>query len=110
MPPDCHAVLWLRQIRAIRATATEQLDAWKRVTDAVHAKGGKIVVQLWHGAGQPFDHHENIEANLKTHCGQIDGPIANCRSATRVARRSVIHPVDLLEDILHRITAGPTLA
>jgi N-ethylmaleimide reductase len=27
---------------------TEQLDAWKRVTSAVHAKGGKIVVQLWH--------------------------------------------------------------
>jgi N-ethylmaleimide reductase len=28
--------------------STEQLDGWKRVTDAVHAKGGKIVVQLWH--------------------------------------------------------------
>jgi N-ethylmaleimide reductase len=27
---------------------TEQLEAWKRVTDAVHARGGKIVVQLWH--------------------------------------------------------------
>ena len=27
---------------------TEQLDGWKKVTDAVHAKGGKIVVQLWH--------------------------------------------------------------
>ena len=27
---------------------TEQLDAWKHVTSAVHAKGGKIVVQLWH--------------------------------------------------------------
>ena len=27
---------------------TEQLDSWKRVTEAVHAKGGKIVVQLWH--------------------------------------------------------------
>jgi N-ethylmaleimide reductase len=27
---------------------TEQLDAWKRVTDAVHKAGGKIVVQLWH--------------------------------------------------------------
>jgi N-ethylmaleimide reductase len=27
---------------------TEQLDGWKRVTSAVHAKGGKIVVQLWH--------------------------------------------------------------
>jgi N-ethylmaleimide reductase len=27
---------------------TEQLDGWKRVTEAVHDKGGKMVVQLWH--------------------------------------------------------------
>lgn len=27
---------------------TEQLDSWKKVTQAVHQKGGKIVVQLWH--------------------------------------------------------------
>jgi N-ethylmaleimide reductase len=27
---------------------TEQLDGWKRVTDAVHAEGGRIVCQLWH--------------------------------------------------------------
>ena len=27
----------------------EQIDAWRKVTDAVHAKGGKIVLQLWHG-------------------------------------------------------------
>ncbi|MBI3349528.1 MAG: alkene reductase [Burkholderiales bacterium] len=26
----------------------EQVAAWKQVTDAVHAEGGKIVVQLWH--------------------------------------------------------------
>ena len=26
----------------------EQIAAWRRVTDAVHAEGGKIVVQLWH--------------------------------------------------------------
>jgi N-ethylmaleimide reductase len=26
----------------------EQVAGWKAVTDAVHAKGGKIVVQLWH--------------------------------------------------------------
>ncbi len=25
-----------------------QVDGWKKVTDAVHAKGGKIYVQLWH--------------------------------------------------------------
>jgi len=27
---------------------TEQLEAWKTVTQAVHDAGGKIVVQLWH--------------------------------------------------------------
>ncbi len=26
----------------------EQIAAWKQVTDAVHAEGGKIAVQLWH--------------------------------------------------------------
>ena len=26
----------------------EQVAAWKKVTDAVHARGGRIVVQLWH--------------------------------------------------------------
>ncbi len=25
-----------------------QIDAWRKVTDAVHAKGGRIFVQLWH--------------------------------------------------------------
>ncbi|MBT4016469.1 MAG: alkene reductase [Alphaproteobacteria bacterium] len=26
----------------------EQIDGWKLITDAVHAKGGKIYLQLWH--------------------------------------------------------------
>jgi N-ethylmaleimide reductase len=26
----------------------EQVAGWRRVTDAVHAQGGKIVIQLWH--------------------------------------------------------------
>lgn len=26
-----------------------QVAAWKKVTDAVHAKGGRILLQLWHG-------------------------------------------------------------
>lgn len=37
---------------------------------------GVRFVQLWHGAGQPWDHHDNIEGNLKKHCGDIDAPIA----------------------------------
>jgi N-ethylmaleimide reductase len=27
----------------------EQIIGWKKITDAVHAKGGKILLQLWHG-------------------------------------------------------------
>ena len=37
---------------------------------------GVRFVQLWHGAGQPWDHHDNIEANIKKHSADIDGPIA----------------------------------
>ncbi len=55
---------------------TEQLDGWKRVTEAVHDAGGKIVVQLWHvgrvshrelqpGGGQPVA-PSAITANTKT--------------------------------------------
>jgi N-ethylmaleimide reductase len=28
--------------------STEQVAGWRRITDAVHAVGGRIVVQLWH--------------------------------------------------------------
>ncbi len=28
--------------------SAEQVQGWKKITDAVHAKGGKIVLQLWH--------------------------------------------------------------
>ena len=27
---------------------TEQIEGWKQVTDAVHAEGGRIFLQLWH--------------------------------------------------------------
>jgi hypothetical protein len=37
---------------------------------------GVRVVQLWHGAGQPWDHHDNIESNIRKNSSEIDGPIA----------------------------------
>jgi hypothetical protein len=37
---------------------------------------GVRYVQLWHGAGQPWDHHGDIEKNMRTNCGEIDQPIA----------------------------------
>lgn len=29
--------------------SSAQVAGWKKITDAVHAKGGKIVAQIWHG-------------------------------------------------------------
>lgn len=39
-----------------------QVDGWKKVTDAVHKKGGKIVLQLWHGgrACHPDLNHDHV--------------------------------------------------
>lgn len=37
---------------------------------------GVRYVQLWHGAGQPWDNHDNIADNHRKLAAQIDGPIA----------------------------------
>jgi len=54
--------------------------------DAVHGRQTLIArrllergvryVQLWHGAGQPWDNHDNIAENHRRIAGEIDGPIA----------------------------------
>lgn len=63
--------------------APEQLAGWRKVTDAVHAAGGKIVVQLWHvgrishnslqpGGGKPVA-PSAIRAKSKTYLINRDG-------------------------------------
>jgi len=37
---------------------------------------GVRYVQLWHGAGQPWDNHAEIEGNHRRLAGELDGPIA----------------------------------
>lgn len=63
--------------------APEQLEGWRRVTDAVHAEGGCIVTQLWHvgrishtslqpGGGAPVA-PSAIRAKAKTYLVGPDG-------------------------------------
>lgn len=63
--------------------APEQLVGWRRVTDSVHAAGGRIFVQLWHvgrishrslqpGGGAPVA-PSAIRANAKTYLRNPDG-------------------------------------
>jgi arylsulfatase A-like enzyme len=37
---------------------------------------GVRFIQVWHGAGQEWDHHNNIEQGLRKLCGQWDRPLA----------------------------------
>lgn len=43
--------------------SNEQVQAWKQVTDAVHAKGGRIFMQIWH-AGRAA--HPDINGGQRT--------------------------------------------
>ncbi len=49
----------------------EQIAGWKKVTDAVHAKGGRIFMQIWHAgrAAHPAmnDGAENVVAQRHRH-------------------------------------------
>ncbi|MGB3124637.1 MAG: alkene reductase [Pseudomonas sp.] len=58
-----------------------QVAGWKRVTDAVHAKGASIYLQIWHGGRQ-------------AHPGNLDGAQPVAPSAIRGEEKSVIRDGD----------------
>lgn len=53
----------------------EQVAAWKKVTDAVHAKGGKIVMQIWHAGRAAHPAINNGVANVAPSAVAIRGDI-----------------------------------
>ena len=65
-----------REPAQIRAAYGEHVHGRQTLIARRLLERGVRFVQLWHGAGQPWDHHDNIESNLRKHCGEIDGPIA----------------------------------
>lgn len=58
--------------------SAEQIEAWKTVTDAVHAIGGKIVMQIWHAgrAAHPLLNQgaETISASAIAVGGEVQTP------------------------------------
>ncbi|MCE9609217.1 MAG: DUF1501 domain-containing protein [Chthoniobacter sp.] len=65
-----------REPESIRAMYGDHVHGRQTLMARRLLERGVRVVQLWHGAGQPWDHHENIDANIRKHSGEIDGPIA----------------------------------
>jgi len=65
-----------RETRAVRDLYGSGVHGRQTLIARRLLERGVRYVQLWHGAGQPWDNHENIEANHKQLAAEIDQPIA----------------------------------
>ena len=79
----------------------EQIAGWRRVTDAVHAAGGTIVVQLWH-VGRIS--HVSLQPNGQSPVSST-ARAANGKTFTKDGFVAVSKPRALREDELPRIVA-----
>lgn len=79
-----------------------QIAAWRKVTDAVHAKGGKIFVQLWHTGRMSHTHFQPgrlapvapsaIAAKAKTYI--VDQGFVDCSEPRALAMAEIAGIVD----------------
>ena len=60
----------------------EQIAGWRKVTDAVHEKGGKIFVQLWHTGRVAHPHFFNGEYVLAPSAVSVEGSVPRMRELT----------------------------
>lgn len=77
----------------------EQAAAWRKVTDAVHAKGGKIVIQLWH-VGRIT--HDSLLPEGVVAVGPTDQP-ANAQTFTHAGFEATAKPQALSVDGIQRV-------
>lgn len=71
-----------------------QIAGWRKVTDAVHAKGGKIFVQLWHTGRVAHPHFFGDGDVLAPSAQKIEGSVPRMRELTYVTPKPAT-----LEDI-----------
>ena len=83
-----------------------QVAAWKRVTDAVHAKNGQIVLQLWHG-GRAC--HSLLNGGAQP-VAPSPLRITNDETHTPQGKKPYETPRELRDDELPGIVAGFRLA
>ncbi|WP_404339772.1 alkene reductase [Pseudoalteromonas mariniglutinosa] len=65
-----------------------QIQGWKKVTDAVHAKGGKIFAQLWHVGRVAHPHFFGGDV-LAPSAIRVDGTVPRMRELTYVTPKPV---------------------
>ena len=68
--------------------SVEQIAGWRKVTDAVHAAGGRIALQIWH-AGRAAHPLNNDGA---TPISSTDRPITGSKASTAQGARDYVAP------------------
>ena len=79
-----------------------QVAGWKQVTDAVHAAGGRIVLQIWHG-GRACHPYYNDGAQP---VGPSPIAITNNEVRTADGKQPYVTPRELRDDEIPAIVAG----
>ncbi|MCD8533546.1 MAG: alkene reductase [Verrucomicrobia bacterium] len=79
-----------------------QVDGWSTITDQVHQKGGKIVLQLWHGgrACHPLLNNGRIPVAPSAI------PITNDEVHTPEGKKPYVTPRELLDEEIPEIVQG----
>ena len=65
-----------REPRAVREMYGDGVHGRQTLIARRLLERGVRYVQLWHGVGQPWDHHSEVAKGLRQHAGEIDRPIA----------------------------------
>jgi 2,4-dienoyl-CoA reductase-like NADH-dependent reductase (Old Yellow Enzyme family) len=74
----------------------EQVQGWRKVTDAVHAKGGKIFAQLWHVGRVAHPHFFDGEVIAPSAIG-IQGSVPRMRELTyQTPKAATLEDIKLL--------------
>ena len=79
-----------------------QVAAWKKVTDAVHAKGGKIALQIWHGGRACHSYFNRGAQPVAPSALRIE----NDETHTPEGKKPYEIPRELRDDELSGIVAG----
>ena len=59
-----------------------QVKAWKKITDAVHAKGGKIFLQIWHAGRAAHPDYNNGVESVSSTSQAIEGAVQTPQGLT----------------------------
>ncbi|MCF2857939.1 alkene reductase [Pseudoalteromonas sp. SMS1] len=62
----------------------EQIVGWRKVTNAVHNKGGKIFAQLWHTGRVAHPHFYNGETVIAPSATVVEGTVPRMRELTYI--------------------------